>query len=351
MRRLKIALVSSPLAGWKAVRNKWEKALESCPDVEFSTFHWEDFAGPWRKFYEKTGKLEDIWWNLATRKACKKAISSGLRYIIITTQHNSYLVPRYRDVKYFVYGDATANQLSLMQKGVSASIRWRLFEGLLKYRTEDFTFLCMSNWYRDQLVKDLGIHESKAVLLYQGIDTDYWQPGPKSNTGVLNIIFMGRDFEWKGGHILRQLASDTRFGCCRWHYITSFKGDNTHNETFYTGLKPNSEEIVEIAKCCDISMLPTRADCSPNAVIEALSAGLPVITAPVGAIPEMVDDGRTGFLVNDRTPEAYAEKLLVYVTDRALLREHQRNARAVALDRYSIKDQIKRLLYLIKQAS
>jgi len=47
----------------------------------------------------------------------------------------------------------------------------------------------------------------------------------------------------------------------------------------------------------DLFVFPTRGDCLPLAVLEALASGLPVITTAVGALPEAVRDGETGAII------------------------------------------------------
>ncbi|MCX7868676.1 MAG: glycosyltransferase family 4 protein [Terrimicrobiaceae bacterium] len=47
----------------------------------------------------------------------------------------------------------------------------------------------------------------------------------------------------------------------------------------------------------------------PTVIMEAMAAGLPVVSTRLAGIPEMVEDGRTGFLVEPRQPAALAEKI------------------------------------------
>ena len=47
----------------------------------------------------------------------------------------------------------------------------------------------------------------------------------------------------------------------------------------------------------DVFVLPPYEDCFGMVVLEALSFGLPIITTPVYAIPEMVEHGRNGFII------------------------------------------------------
>lgn len=57
------------------------------------------------------------------------------------------------------------------------------------------------------------------------------------------------------------------------------------------------EDVPEILSNSDIFILPSRWEGLPFTIIEAMMAGLPVVASKVGGVPELVDEGITGFLV------------------------------------------------------
>ena len=59
----------------------------------------------------------------------------------------------------------------------------------------------------------------------------------------------------------------------------------------------------------DVFCLPSRSDNQPVAIVEALLAGLPVVSTRVGGIPEMIDGAQAGEIVPAESPEALAEAL------------------------------------------
>jgi glycosyltransferase involved in cell wall biosynthesis len=59
---------------------------------------------------------------------------------------------------------------------------------------------------------------------------------------------------------------------------------------------------------------------SPNAVMEAMACGRPVISTDAGDVPYLVDDGTTGFVVSRGDDEALTERIIQLIRDRALCR-------------------------------
>ena len=63
---------------------------------------------------------------------------------------------------------------------------------------------------------------------------------------------------------------------------------------FKSNLPPS--EVAKEFSTATIKILPTRADTSPNAVKEAVVAGVPVVASNIGGIPDYVHPGKNGFL-------------------------------------------------------
>ena len=68
----------------------------------------------------------------------------------------------------------------------------------------------------------------------------------------------------------------------------------------------------------DIFVLPSRTESLPNAVLEAMCAGLPIVASGVGGLLELIDDGRTGLLVSPGDPRALADSVCRVMSDHAL---------------------------------
>src|SRR5580704_5056441 len=72
-------------------------------------------------------------------------------------------------------------------------------------------------------------------------------------------------------------------------------------------------DIPKILACCDIAVLPSRAEGLPNAVLEYMAAGLPTVVSRVGGNSELVEDEVTGLLVPSEDAVALSTALLRYL--------------------------------------
>lgn len=79
----------------------------------------------------------------------------------------------------------------------------------------------------------------------------------------------------------------------------------------FTGHLPY-KDVTRALVASDVFVLPTYyIEGMPTAILQALAAGLPVITTPAGGIPEVIKTGENGFLIQPRSPRQLAEKILL----------------------------------------
>jgi glycosyltransferase involved in cell wall biosynthesis len=74
-------------------------------------------------------------------------------------------------------------------------------------------------------------------------------------------------------------------------------------------------------RTCDVFCLPSIVEGRALVMQEAMSQGLPLLITPNTGGEDLVEEGRTGFLVPIRSPEAIAEKLTWFLNNRAAIPE------------------------------
>jgi glycosyltransferase involved in cell wall biosynthesis len=77
----------------------------------------------------------------------------------------------------------------------------------------------------------------------------------------------------------------------------------------------------------DLFVLPSRFECFPFAILEAMALGLPCVVNEVGGTREMIDDGRNGYLLDTGDVQGLAESIRRLATDEALRNTFSKKAR------------------------
>ncbi len=76
-------------------------------------------------------------------------------------------------------------------------------------------------------------------------------------------------------------------------------------------------------------VLPSYTEGLPNIMLEAMACGTPVLATPVGAIPDVIRDGETGFIMEDNSPECIARNVMRALHDPGLEEVAERGRRYV----------------------
>jgi glycosyltransferase involved in cell wall biosynthesis len=207
---------------------------------------------------------------------------------------------------------------------------------------------------RDALIAEDGFRPDKVCVIHNGVDIEKFSARhnerehlfPGAGNGKL-IVLVGNMHSDVKGHpwliasapaIVREFPS-TRF---------ILVGDGEQRASFERqagelGVKDNflflgrRADVPEILACCDIAVLPSRAEGLPNAVLEYMAVGLPVIVSRVGGNAELVQDGVTGLLVPPEDSGALSSALLKLLREHGLARQMARSAREFVVQNFSFE--------------
>jgi glycosyltransferase involved in cell wall biosynthesis len=108
---------------------------------------------------------------------------------------------------------------------------------------------------------------------------------------------------------------------------------------------------VKWLEAMDVFAFPSRLEGVPNAVLEAMAAGLPIVATTIGGVTDILEEGRTGFLISPDDPDALASALDRLLGNASLRADLGYRARNRAIEAFSLSGSISRLtdLYLALQ--
>ncbi len=174
--------------------------------------------------------------------------------------------------------------------------------------------VAVSAFSRDVLAEKYPESAGKIQLVYNGIDAGRFRPTPVPAARLQRILSVGRLVEFKGfHHLIRACADLLRRGVdfrCNIVGEGPWRGGlealvedlGLRERVFLPGVLPQ-DTVSEMLRECDVFALACdieadgASDMLPTVILEAMAAARPVVSTSVGGVPEMVEDGKTGYLV------------------------------------------------------
>lgn len=344
-----LGLVTSGSVGWKTVRTRWETDLASyAPTLHHIEQHWRLLSSLTERFGSRS-----VGHALAGRAAARAAIDAGARVILLSTLQNATFVPLEKGVQYIVYGDCTSAQLAANygSKKLGPPGSW-ICARLHQLKAHGCIFLCMSRWYRDALKDEFGIPDDQLELLPFYVDTEKWKPiVDRRPNERKQVLFIGGDLMRKGADIVYELARMDKFKDVDFHIVSPNATAECGNVLPHRGFVAESSELINLTARCDVFILPTRADTSSIAALEAAACGLPAIITGRGGIPEIVVDGVTGTVLSESKLEDFEKELSTYLENSTLIEQRGYCARRHVEQNYSKKRHMEILNDVIVRAA
>jgi glycosyltransferase involved in cell wall biosynthesis len=119
-------------------------------------------------------------------------------------------------------------------------------------------------------------------------------------------------------------------------------------DTRFLGYVEEMEKI-SLLQQSSIVVLVSKADLAPLSLIEAMACGTPVIGSRAGGIPNLIEDGKTGFLVKEGNSKELSQKIIELLSG-IDLGEIKRNAMELVKQKYSIEASVKSFLEIYRKA-
>jgi len=114
------------------------------------------------------------------------------------------------------------------------------------------------------------------------------------------------------------------------------------------GFLPDHNDVLNEIKKSSIFVLPTHVDTGPRSVAEAQAMGVPVISYNIDGLPNMIQNDRTGILVEKGNISCLAESIIDLLNDAEKRRMLSENAYRFALENFSAEGVAKKYLSVYK---
>jgi hypothetical protein len=218
-----------------------------------------------------------------------------------------------------------------------------------------FTF---SEAVRQAFIKQVGLPPERVVTTYAGPNLDISQIPDRSRLSRPDapptVLFIGREFERKGGDLLLQAFARVRARIPDARLLVVGPQTLTIPDPGVTNLgllrKDDPREwaqLIAAYRSADVFCFPTRYEPFGIVILEAMLFGLPCVATHTGAIPEMVVDGHTGFLVPPEDVDALTTRLLTVLTNPDLAARLGRNGKDRAEQHFTWTAVVRKMLSTI----
>jgi glycosyltransferase involved in cell wall biosynthesis len=214
------------------------------------------------------------------------------------------------------------------------------------FRSADCCIVLGELWRRF-VIEELGVDAGKVVILHNGVPRAAFSRQPRPSDHQLRILFLGNLMERKGvGDLLEALARQPLSGT-DWRATLAGGGpiESYRRKAESLGLLPrvdfpgwvDQRGAGALLAASDVLVLPSYDEGLPLVILEALTAGVPVVCSPVGAIPEVLEDGKNAVFVQPGDSQGLANALAELGRDAALRERLAREGRALYDREFSLE--------------
>jgi glycosyltransferase involved in cell wall biosynthesis len=223
----------------------------------------------------------------------------------------------------------------------------------------------LANWVlvnaegvRDHILKMGSVAPGKVVVIHNGLEAPADAPARRERrrAELLAELGLGADARIvgsvarlkpvKGHRYLLEAAARVMRADARVHLVLVGKGELRDEIAAHarrlgigarTRLLGDREDSAQLAAAFDVAVLASLSEGLPNAVMEAMAAGAPVIATAVGGVPELIEDGETGFLVPPANPGAMAERIEYAFSHASLTDQIAMRGQRFVINRYGME--------------
>lgn len=177
------------------------------------------------------------------------------------------------------------------------------------------------------------------------------EPAARPGEGTPRIVFVGTTMERKGGSRLLQVFEEHLRERATLTLVTRDAVAERPGVEVIGDIVAGDGRIWDVLRSASVFVLPSSIDQAPNAVFEAMAVGLPVVAVRTGAVPEMVEDGVSGILIEPEDDGSGLLRALSTLLDDPALRARMgAAARSRVLDRFDAQKAAAALVTVLREA-
>jgi UDP-glucose:(heptosyl)LPS alpha-1,3-glucosyltransferase len=336
VRPVKLALVRQQYTPFGGAERFVDRALDALRnrgvDVTIIARKWKGVAGP--NILECNPRFFGRTWRDAGFARCVQKIIADGRFDLVQSHERIPGCHIYRagdgvHATWLELRDKVRGGQAKLATALSPWHRYTLAAEAGVYRHPNLkAVICNSRMVRDDIVRRFAVPPEKLKVIYNGVDLDCFHPDlrarhrawVRADLGIAEnvpvILFVGSGFERKGiPALLHALALMQRRDAMllvvghdkKLQQMRTMAGKRGVAErVLFLG---GRQDLRSFLGAADFFCLPTLYDPMPNAVIEALACGLPVVTSNTCGAAELIRPGENGFVCDAMNPAALADYL------------------------------------------
>jgi len=221
-------------------------------------------------------------------------------------------------------------------------LRPRQWEPLL-WRLTD-RLICNAEMLRERVVGELGVPRERVAVIPNCVDTERFQPRQEAAPGPPGVVSVARLVRDKSPLDMVEAFAIARKSIPSARLALVGDGPlraQTQARIDALGLSDCARivtgcgEVRPHLAAASVFALASRREGSPNAVLEAMACGLPVVVSRTGGLPDLVEDGVTGLLARPEDPQELGAALVRLLSDEALRQGMGQAGRKRAMLRHS----------------
>ncbi|KAB2674835.1 MAG: glycosyltransferase family 4 protein [Verrucomicrobia bacterium] len=296
------------------------------------------------------------WRRATSRHAAEQLVALRRRVridaVVVNTQSVGLLLPDVAaDVPCWVALDATFDELRRSPWfAPTAAARWfhpLTLRWLLNRERRLFRHATGLLPWSDHVVSALRRHHPDLPATVHRLPPSLRDPGMEDDgvprTGRPRLLFVGGDFRRKGGAALVEAWQNGLREHCDLDVVTRDAVPAIPGMAVHRGVEAGSAVWKDLWQRASLFVFPSSLETFGIVLLEAQAFGAPVVASPVGAAREILDDGRSGWMLPDATPGTIQRMVMEALASPSECRARAASGRARFLERYELASNTARL--------